>query len=257
MKKLIKCFVIFILLLISIVLIGYFEAQNFHVKEYNIIDKSLPENFNGFKIVHFGDILYGTSTDKNFLNKVVKEINNYKPDIVIYTGDLYSKDSELTKKNKEEIIDALSKIKVNLFKYAISGDNDKKEYADIMKSSDFILLDDTNEELYYKGTTPIMISNTDSDTELFNIRLIHKPDQIDKINKDNVNVILAGHSLNGQIRVPFYGALIRRSGAKKYINDSYIYDDYKIYITNGLGTNSPYLRLFNTPSFNLYRLTNY
>ncbi len=257
MKKLIKGFVIFILLLISIVFFGYYQARTLKVKEYNIIDKTIPDSFNGLKIIHFGDVLFGSSVDSKYLNKVVKEINNYKPDVVIFTGDLLSKDNKLTKDNKKEIIKTLKKIKPSLYKYAIYGDNDNKEFESIFKEAGFIILKDNYEELYYKGVTPIIISNTDIETELFNIRLVHRPDDIDKINKDNINVILSGHSLNGQIRIPFYGALIRRSGAKKYTDSEYIYDNYKIYITNGLGTYSPNIRLFNTPSINLYRLTNY
>lgn len=257
MKKLIKVFIIFVFLLISIILIAFFETKTLKVREYNIVDKTLPDSFNGFKVMHFGDILYGSSVDYTYLKKVVKEINEYKPDIVIYTGDLYSKENKLTKKNKEEIISLLSKIKPTLFKYAIYGDNDLDEYEDIMHESGFIILKDNYEQLYYKGTSPIIISNTDIEEDLFNIRCIHRPDDIDKINKDNINVILSGHSLNGQIRIPFYGALVRRSGAKKYVDEEYIYDTYKIYVTSGLGTNSPYLRLFNAPSVNLYRLTNY
>ena len=257
MKKLIKGFVIFVLLLIGIIFLGYYQSKSLMVKEYNIVDKNLPSSFNGFKVIHFGDILFGSSVDTKYLNNVVKEINKYKPDIVIFTGDLFTKENNLTKKNKEDIIKALSNIKPSLYKYAIYGDNDKKEYEDIMNDSGFILLKDNYEELYYNGTSPIIISNTDVDVEAFSIRLVHKPDDIDKINKDNINVILSGHSLNGQIRVPFYGALMRRSGAKKYIDNYYSYDNYKIYITNGLGTYSPNIRLLNTPSINLYRLTNY
>ena len=257
MKTLIKGFVIFILLLVGIIFYGYYETKTLKVKEYNIIDKSLPNSFNGFKIIHFGDILYGSSVDKNYLEKVVKEINKYKPDVVIFTGDLYSKDNKLTDNNKKEIVEALKKIKPSLYKYAIYGDNDKEDYENIMQDSGFVVLKEDNEELFYNGTTPILLSVTDSDKDLFTIRLIHRPDDIDKTSMENVNVILAGHSLNGQIRIPFYGALINRYGAKKYTDEYYDNKEFKIYITNGLGTNSPNLRLLNNPSINLYRLTNY
>ena len=257
MKKLIKIFVIFIFIIIGIIFWGYSQTKSLKVKEYNIVDKAIPDSFNGFKIIHFGDVLFGSSVDDNYLNKVVKEINNYKPDIVIFTGDLFSKESNLTKKNKEDIIKSLGNIKVSLAKYAIYGDNDQEEYEDIMSKSGFIILKDNYEEVYFNSVTPIIISNTDIETELFNIRLLHKPDDIDAINKDNVNVILAGHSLNGQIRLPFYGALMKKNGSKKYTDDYYSYDDYKVFITSGLGTYSPNLRLLNPPSINLYRLTNY
>ena len=257
MKKLIKGFVIFILLLVAIIFYGYYESKSLIVKEYNIINKKIPDSFNGFKIAHFGDVLFGSSMDTGFLNKVVKEINSYNPDIVIFTGDLFSKESSLSKENKKDIVAALKKVKPSLYKYAIYGDNDQKEYEELMIEAGFIILKDNYEELYYNGTTPIVISNTDLETELFNIRLVHKPDDIDDIKKDNVSVILSGHGLNGQIRIPLYGALIKKSGAKKYTDGEYLFNNYEVYITNGLGTYSPNIRLLNNPSFNLYRLTNY
>ena len=191
------------------------------------------------------------------LEKVINEINILRPDIVIFTGDLYPKDIKLTKDNEKDIISILSKIDASLYKYAIKGDNDTDNYASIMNEAGFILLEDTKEKLYYKGNTPIVISNTNCDEELFSIGLIHKPDNVDNLDLTNINVILAGHSLNGQIRIPFYGGAIKKEGSKKYLDDKYIVNDIPLYITNGLGTDFPKIRLFNTPSINLYRLTNY
>ena len=256
MKRIIKYIVIAILIIALIIFLGIQSTKSLKVKEYNIINDTLPDSFNGFKVVHFGDVLYGSSVNKKFLNKIVKEINKLKPDMIVFTGDLFSKEAKLTSENKKEIQDALKKLTPK-FKYAIYGDNDNKELEDILKKCNFKILKDDYTELYYKGSTPIIISNTDSDKDLFTIRLIHKPDDIDSINKENVDVILAGHSLNGQIRLPFVGALIKKSGAKKYTDDYYKYDEYEIFITSGLGTYSPNIRILNKPSINLYRLTNY
>ncbi|MBQ9834228.1 MAG: metallophosphoesterase [Bacilli bacterium] len=257
MKNKVKFAIFIILSLCLIILGGFLETKRFIVKEYNIIDSSLPSNFNGLKIIHFGDILYGSSTNKNYLEKIVKEINILKPDIVIYTGDLYAKDIKLTKNNEKEIKDILNKLEVRLYKYAIKGDNDHDNYAMLMKDAGFIILDNIKEKLYYKGNTPIVISNTINDEDLFTIQLIHKPDDVDNLDTSNINVILAGHSLNGQIRLPFYGGIIKKEGGKKYIDDKYIVNDIPLYITNGLGINNYKIRLFNTPSINIYRLTNY
>ena len=256
MKRIIKYIVIIVLLIVLIIYWGIHSTKSLTVNEYNIISDNLPDSFNGFKVVHFGDVLYGSSVNKKFFNKVIDEINKLKPDAIVFTGDLISKEAKLTNKNKEEILNALKKLTPK-FKYAILGDNDNKEAEDLLKKSGFKILKDTKEELYYKGSTPIIISNTDNDKELFNIRLIHKPDEIDSINKENVDVILAGHSLNGQIRIPFYGALLKRNGAKRYTDEYYKYDDYEIFITSGIGTYSPNIRILNNPSINLYRLTNY
>ena len=257
MKKTIKTLIIILAGAILVIAVGFIQTKWFKVKEYNIVDESLPSSFNGIKIIHLGDILYGSTTNKKYLEKVIKEINLLKPDIVIFTGDLYSKDIKLTTENEKELTSLLNKINVSLYKYAIKGDSDTTHYDRIMNEAGFILLNDTKEKLYYKGNVPIIISNTNCDERLFCIRLIHKPDDVDKLDFTNINLILAGHSLNGQIRIPFYGGAIKKEGSKKYLDDKYIVNNIPLYITNGLGTNFPKNRLFNTPSINLYRLTNY
>ncbi|MBQ4583993.1 MAG: metallophosphoesterase [Bacilli bacterium] len=257
MKKYIKIVLFILFFIILVIMFGFLETKRFKIKEYNIIDKSLPSSFNGIKIVHFGDILYGTSINKNMLKKIINEINTLKPDIVIFTGDLYPEGIKLTKDNEKDIKNILGKIDASLYKYAIKGDNDTDNYNHIMSEAGFILLDNTKEKLYYKGNTPIIISNTTCEEDLFSIRLIHKPDDVDNLDFTNINLIIAGHSLNGQIRIPFYGGAIKKEGSKKYLDEKYMVNNIPFYITNGLGTNSFKFRLFNTPSFNLYRLTNY
>ena len=74
--------------------------------------------------------------------------------------------------------------------------------------------------------------------------------------KNKFNLILAGHSHHGQIRLPLIGAIILPDGAKKYYNGYYEFNKTKLYISNGIGTSTINFRLFNKPSFNLYRITN-
>ena len=46
----------------------------------------------------------------------------------------------------------------------------------------------------------------------YKIVLSHKPDNFDLIENKNINLFLAGNSLNGQIRLPFIGAIIKKEG---------------------------------------------
>ena len=134
MKRFIKYIVIFVLLIVLIIMWGSHSTKSLVVNEYNIISEKLPDSFNGFKIVHFGDVLYGSSVDKKFLNKVINEINKLKPDMIIFTGDMVSKEAKLTNENKEEILNSLKKLTPK-FKYAILGDNDNEEVEEVLKKS--------------------------------------------------------------------------------------------------------------------------
>lgn len=278
----IKFIIIFILIIAAILLYSRFIAtKGLATKEYKITSSSIQDNFHGFKIVHISDVHYGRTTDKKDLNNMVKEVNLLKPDIVVLTGDLIDKDTKLDDILKGEISEALNSINANVGKYAISGNHDSNfsEWENIINDSGFKNLNDTYELIYNDGYTPILLaglssnlnnqiditerynkileySNNENIKELYKILLIHEPDYINNIDYSNFNLILAGHSHNGQVRLPFIGGIILPNGAKKYYKEHYKINNTDLYISSGMGTSGISFRLFNKPSINFYRLTN-
>lgn len=276
-KKIIKFIIIFITLISVISLYGiFFGAKGLKIKEYKIVNKNLPNDFYGLKIVHISDIHYGTSYTKKELEKAITVINNINPDIVVLTGDLL--DNKTVKEKETELIELLSKIKVNIKKYAIKGNHDYeyKNWDNIITKSNFINLNDTfdiiysknskilisgiSTNLYGKTTISDKIKTTKEYLETnkvnYKILLIHEPDFIDKLENKQFDLILAGHSHNGQVRLPIIGAVATPPGSKKYYKDFYKTKKGDLYISSGLGTSVVPIRLFNKPSFNFYRLTN-
>lgn len=278
----IKFIIIFILIIAAILLYSRFIAtKGLVTKEYKITSSSIQDNFHGFKIVHISDVHYGRTTDKKDLNNMVKEVNLLKPDVVVLTGDLIDRDTKLDDDLKGEISEALSSINANVGKYAISGNHDSNfsEWESIINDSGFKNLNDTYELIYNDGYTPILLaglssnlnnqvditerynkileySNNENIKELYKILLIHEPDYINNIDYSNFNLILAGHSHNGQVRLPFIGGIILPNGAKKYYKEHYKINNTDLYISSGIGTSGISFRLFNKPSINFYRLTN-
>lgn len=278
----IKLIIVFFLIITVILLYSRFIAtKGLITKEYKITSSSIQDNFHGFKIVHISDIHYRRTTDKKDLDKMVKEINLLKPDIVVLTGDLVDKDTNLDETIKNEIIESLSLINVTVGKYAISGNHDTKfsEWESIISNSGFKNISDSYELIYSDGYTPILLAGLSSNLnnqiditerynkilayateenirDLYKILLIHEPDYINNIDYSNFNLILAGHSHNGQISLPFIGGIILPDGAKKYYKEYYKLNNTDLYISSGIGTSQISFRLFNKPSINFYRLTN-
>ena len=252
----------------------YIGTNGFIVKEYPIVDSKIPNNFYGLKIIQISDIHYKMITSKKELENIVDEINLLKPDIVILNGDLFDKDITYTKNDFKDITKLLNKIDHNIAKYAIKGDNDlnNKNWENIINDSNFINLNNTYELVYYNSLEPILITGISSNNDIkktiknineeikekynYSILVLHEPDYIEKINYSNYNLILAGHSLNGQIKLPFIGGIIKPKGAKKYYDEYYKLDNTDLYITGGIGTSKFKFRLNNKPSFNLFRLRN-
>lgn len=279
---LLKSIIIFILIISSVLLYSRFLAtKGLTTKEYKITSSFISDNFHGLKIVQLSDIHYGRTTNSKDLEKIVTEINLLKPDLVVLTGDLIDKDTELTEEIQKELIDNLVQINVTIGKYAISGDHDKYflEWENIINNSGFKNLNDTYELLYKDSYTPLLISGLSSNlnnnvtiqerfnnileysnqediSNLYKILLIHEPDYIENIDYSNFNLILAGHSHNGQIKLPFIEQIMLKEGAKKYYQEYYKLNNTDLYISSGIGTSNVSFRLFNKPSINFYRLTN-
>lgn len=257
---------------------GFFiEPKLITVKEYKITITNLTDNFNGFKIVQISDIHYGETFNLKKLKKLVKSVNEQKPDIVVLTGDLIDKKTNMTTSMASEISNELNKINAQSGKYAISGENDTKfdEWISIIQNSGFTDLNNTYDTIYKKGYVNMFIAGTSSTNDkanindklksaieylnsfekngpIYKILLVHEPDSIDDMTVNPFNLILAGHTHGGQINIPPIGPIIRKNGFKKYYNNHYTIENSELYISNGLGGNK--FRLFNAPSYNVYRL---
>lgn len=283
MNKKIKA-LLFILIFILIGIIIYIYAMfvgtnGFIVKEHKIETNKINKSYDGLKIVHLSDIHYGKqSTSKEDLEEIVKDINLLKPDIVVLTGDLI--DNNISDKQYKELVKILNNINVTIGKYAIDGNHDYvyKKWSLLIEDCGFTNLNDTYELIYKDSYDPILLAgvsnntyttknikdkteaifnhiNSESNNSTYNILLMHEPDYIEDIDYGKFDLILAGHSHNGQVRIPFIGATILPDGAKKYYKEYYKLDDTKLYISSGVGTTILPIRLFNKPSYNFYRIT--
>lgn len=277
LRKLLFFSILFVLIIILVILYSYFfGTRGLIVKEYKVINENLPDEFYGLKVVHISDIHYGKHFNKGKLEKVVNKINEINPDIVVLTGDLV--DNTLDETEVSELKDLLSKITSKVGKYAITGNHDYKykNWEYIIKDSGFTNLNDTYNIIYGKKSK-IMISGIstnlygekkvkdklqssikyDETNDIdYKILLIHEPDYIDEISDISYDLILSGHSHDGQVKIPFIGALYTPVGSKKYYKNHYTINTSELFISSGLGTSVLNLRLFNKPSINFYRIVN-
>lgn len=283
-KKIILILLIITLSICSILLYSRFiSTKGLIVKEYKVVNKKITDNFHGLKIVHLSDVHYGTTIYKEELENIVKKINILKPDIVVLTGDLLDENIEMPKNYEKELIKTLSKIETTIGKYAINGNHDYefKNFNTIIEKSGFINLNDTHDQIYKNGNNYILITGISTNmlgnkkleeklesttnllssipeeekNNIYKILLTHEPDIIDDINID-FDLVLAGHSHNGQVRLPFIGAIMTPEYSKKYYAEHYTINKTELYISSGLGTSTIKFRFFNKPSINLYRITN-
>lgn len=255
---------LFIIFSVFYFLLTYVGNKGIIVREYAVENEKLPVIFNGLKIVQFSDIHYNSYSSLSKLEKMVDMVNNTNPDIVVFTGDLIDSDYSINIEDKEKLMTIFKKINSTIGKYAIYGEEDSDIFKEIFNNSDFIILDNEVIKLYKDNSSIDLVAfNSNSinfelenrNPENYAISLVHKPDYSDEIiERFNPNIILSGHSHNGQVILPFIGPLMKKEGSKKYISSSYKVNDTYIYVSGGIGNTKYNFRLFNNPSINFYRL---
>ncbi|MEG0021507.1 MAG: metallophosphoesterase [Bacilli bacterium] len=273
-------FFIFIFILIFFGFYGYamyFGAKGFKVKEYGINSTNIASEFDGLKIAHISDIHYGFGITIKDIDKIINDINLKKPDLVLLTGDLV--DANISKKEYDELVKSMNKLDASIDKYAIDGNHDHgyKNWAKLVIDCGFININDSYEVIFSKGNESIFLAGVSNNTystkkitdkmetisnymsseeykSTYNILLMHEPDFIEDINYEEFDLVLAGHSHNGQVRIPFIGAFYTPKFSKNYYNEHYTLKDTNLYISSGIGTSELPVRLFNKPSYNFYRI---
>ena len=100
------------------------NAYKYRIRKLNLNFPSLPDSFNGFRIVQVSDIHTGSFLSRDPLGRAVRMINQQDPDVVFFTGDL------VNYIHNEALIymDILDKIKARHGVISIFGNHDYGDY---------------------------------------------------------------------------------------------------------------------------------
>lgn len=256
-KIVLKTLGIVIIIFTIIFLYLYFlGVRGLKTKEYIINDTRIPDTFNGIKVLHFSDLLYGSTINDKSVVKIKEEINLINPDIVFFTGNIVSQDYTMSEEDIKSLNSFFKDIPYTIGKYAVMGDVDNTSFSLIMENTGFTIIDNNVVDIYNgkDKITLVGISNqNDKDfknVDGYTITLINNYDNYIKYHISS-NIVLAGHNLGGEIRLFNLPIL----GTDKHLNNYYEEGMTKIYISSGLGTKN-HMRLMNKPSLNVYRLYN-
>ena len=231
----------FIIIIFFILFIWAFfiEPNLLVIKHYKI------DTLKDVKIVFVSDF-HISKYGKKRLERVVNLINKQNPDFVLSGGDFINgKDDEHSLSIEEQVL-ILKKIKAPFI--TVLGNHDfwygKERVVQALKGGGFIVLSNSNINLngiYLAGVEDVQTGKPDIDRALENtgdvkILLSHSPDIYYDV-KEQVNLILAGHTHGGQVSFPFFGAPAVPSKygskfAKRIINET----QNTMIITKGVGT---------------------
>ena len=255
-----------VIIISAIVLIaGSGFLKNTKIKRKQLIIKS-PKITQKKKIVFISDIHVDLIYGKRHTQKIVNLIKKENPDIVLIGGDLVNSPKPIY----VEKFQCFKEVKVPV--YAVIGNHDvffgsnTKVFEKICKAGNIIPLRNTS--LIQDGLQIIGIDDKDlrkkekltdilekcniQSSQYFSIFLTHRPIHLSKFAQYPIDLELAGHTHNGQIRGLHFIA--------KWVNQGYSYGKYtrkdKIaFISQGLGAGIP-LRIGTEGEIVVIHLTN-
>lgn len=269
--------------LFPLAFLGLYLHQNKLIskRKFNIIDKNIPSNFNGYKIIQLSDI----HCDKIGISDIIflEKIKNEKPDIIVITGDIFD-----SYNNKPELAyNLLSQFSSITQCYFVSGNHElrlKTEYSNLKKfleKINIINLNNKNIEInignqiinlagvedfnyfkikdkinYYANYRNVLKSNFIKNS--YNILLSHRPEKFEMYEDLGYNLVFSGHAHGGQWNIPFLGRIYAPSQGffPRYTNGVYQKNSCKMIVSQGLGNSSFPTRINNRLEYVVVKLFN-
>ena len=230
-----------VVLALIVTIAGLVHAQKPGLVNYEITVDKKTENVKELKVVLLADLHLSVNSDIKATEKMVEEVNSVDPDVVVVAGDIFTSTFEGLK-NPEKYAAALRKMQARYGVYAVCGNHDvdenlfggfpispiseafrTPEMEAFFEDAGFHVLYDENVEL--AGGEVILSGRIDGEKagdgttnrmsaeELLGpldkskpiIVLQHEPKQFKDLAENGADIVLCGHTHNGQV---FPGNLI-------------------------------------------------
>jgi hypothetical protein len=231
---------------------GFVEPYFPQVTHVTVRTKKFAPGSKPLRIVHISDI----HADKKLrgLAKLPTLIRNEHPDLICFTGDAINE----SPKNFVWLMRELTQIAPV---YAVRGNWDPPEQKRLYASLPVTLLENAalitdmqGHQIVIGGIAAdgtVAVKDVFAGAAEFRLFLDHYPDEMQEAKEGGVDLYLAGHTHGGQIRLPWYGALITFSRFdKKYEAGLFHEGDTYMYVNRGVGMEGgpvPRVRFLDRP----------
>ncbi len=254
-----------IVFLVGLLLLGYGIFVEPHLMKVNVIN--YQHNL-GIKVAHFTDTHFTWHTSARRFKKFAKNIAENKPDLILFTGDLFDKVewAQAHPDETNEVIEMLSSLTAPLGKYAVFGNHDFQDkkvdfVKGVLEKSGFTVINNSSvlrENIALAGIDDMREGFPDFGIEPhdapFSLLMIHEPDallQLEQMKK--FDLIIAGHSHGGQIRLGSFR--MHNKGSKYFDSGKYVITDKTtLYVNNGIGLTFLPIRIGVVPEITYYQI---
>lgn len=219
----------------------------------------------GLSVVHLSDFHILGRVGKAFFREVVRTSNELQPDLVCITGDIMERAACL-----DWIPDTLGQLSARYGVFFILGNHDRKVYAGRLRrtltESGLVDLGGCSHSIQIQGAPVELIGNerpwfdgwgssvgrlkrtsrpSQADDALhapYSLRIVlaHSPDQLAWARAQDADLMLAGHTHGGQIRIPPLGAIFSPTASGvRYISGIFHVRPTILHVSRGLSGDVP------------------
>jgi predicted MPP superfamily phosphohydrolase len=224
----------------------------------------LAPEFDGYRIVQFGDLHLDDWSKPERLHRIVERVNEQQPDLVAITGDFASYSAK--EFDAERLVEALRGLRARDGCVAILGNHDYltdvKLVRRCMRDGGITELINSvrtlrrgDAALHVAGIDDVMEGKSRLDLVLWElpedgaaILLAHEPDFADVSSATGrFDLQLSGHSHGGQVAVPFLRRLVLPPFSQRYTRGLYDVRGMIQYTNRGIGFVHARLRFLCRP----------
>ncbi|MFH1286620.1 MAG: metallophosphoesterase [Candidatus Magasanikbacteria bacterium] len=277
--KKITLFISSLLLFGALILVyGSFIEPHLLIVQRKTIDIDHIES--PIRIALVSDFQVGKYKQEKHVNDVVEKILKEQPDIVLIAGDQV--DNTTMDEDGSIYLKPLERLASKIPTYAIHGNHEygigggkaiteakyrvgnvttqtKSRLEDLgvrHLQNEIELVTSTPSPFYLFGGDEFWSLNLDylalnrrEKENIPTIALIHNPAATWQTSKQNIDLMVSGHTHGGQIRLPFIGPLGRVDDVtpKQWYQGLNEHNDMKLFVTSGSGETGTRARLFNPP----------
>jgi len=256
---------------------GEIARHEISIVKFNLALAKLPEVFQGYRIAQISDIHYDEYTEPSFVRRVVGQVNRLAPDLVLLTGDYISNTPlgrEFADQAMHRCAEELRELACPL-RFAVMGNHDSILGAPTIRPilaavgipllvNQHVAIERAGQRLWLCGIHDPVTHIPDLESAIPEkpdgtvLLMSHGPDYADEVLAHPrgalVDLMLAGHSHGGQVRLPIVGALHCVDGGRKYVQGLFRLGQMQLYVNRGIGTIGVPFRLNCPPEITLATL---
>ena len=205
------CLLLVLAIPVAVVVIGAVRNNHPQIHEYSIEVSDKFSKIRQLKIAYASDFHFRETTNLRFMEQFIEKVNAAKPDIVLIGGDVLEGDRQGEKLGDFEAQFRLLKPKYGV--YGVPGNHDLRGASEMtfFDQAGIRLLQDAAEKIdnaFYlvgrkdgrsRGRKSIDDLLRDCDRNLPVIVLDHRPTDLENISRSGADILLSGHTHNGQL----------------------------------------------------------